>query len=89
MLQQAIAEHSDATPQPQIARDELEGEINSFVGQLVHETVDPLISSVHERCRSTITEYKESSYQDFWDKVSGPLKMSEAITLIMDAKGIN
>jgi hypothetical protein len=90
-LQTAIAQRlpSPAAPQPNIAQDNVKDEISLFVQRMVKEMVEPLISSIHEHCKSTITEYKESTYQEFWDKVSGPLKMSESITLILDAKGFN
>ena len=89
-LQTAIAQRLPSpAPQPKIVQDNVKDEISVFVQRMVKDMVEPLISSVHENCKSTITEYKESTYQEFWDKVSGPLKMSEAITLILDAKGIN
>jgi hypothetical protein len=90
LLQTAIAQRLPTpTPQPKIIQDNVKDEINLSVQRIVKDTVEPLITSVQENFKNTITEYKESTYQEFWDKVSGPLKMSEAITLILDAKGIN
>jgi len=63
-------------------------EIDVFVRGLVQREVVPVLTTVKSTCANEITRHKEQVYQEFWTKLQKPLKMSEAISLILDAKGM-
>jgi hypothetical protein len=77
------------TPQSKIVLHNLEDEINHTVKGIVKDMVGPRLASCHENCKNTVKTYQESSYQEFWNEVSGPLMMSEAVALSLREKGIN
>jgi hypothetical protein len=88
-----LAQKSAPPPPPLLEKmpdlqEELQKETVSRVRALVDQEVTPALSALKSECEKEIMRHKAAVYEEFWKNLQKPLKMSEAISLILDGKGM-